>query len=149
MKSSSLNSSFSYLAVNSLYIWFANQVIPKLIALDLDGTLLNSEKRISTRALKILREYQRRGSDIVVCTGRPPRMALAYAQALGARYSVNFNGAVIFDVAKQQVKERFDMQAAEALLVTQHLAALHAEFMGLAEASYGSFCNQAFHLRHY
>ncbi len=124
-------------------------MIPKLIALDLDGTLLNSEKRISTRALKILREYQRQGSEIVVCTGRPPRMALAYAQALGARYSVNFNGAVIYDVANQRVKEQFDLNAAEALLVTQHLADLHPEFMGLFEASYGWFCNQAFHRHHY
>lgn len=124
-------------------------MIPKLIALDLDGTLLNSEKRISTRAFEILREYQRRGSEIVVCTGRPPRMALAYAEALGARYSVNFNGAVIFDVARQQVKEQFDMNAADALLVAEHLANLHPEFMGLFEASYGWFCNDAFHKHHY
>lgn len=42
----------------------------KLIALDLDGTLLNSQKRLSERNENALRECIRRGIEIVPCTGR-------------------------------------------------------------------------------
>ena len=43
----------------------------KLIALDLDGTLLTSEKKISARNLVALKAAQEQGIKIVLTTGRP------------------------------------------------------------------------------
>ena len=43
----------------------------RLVALDLDGTLLNSEKLISERNLQALEELRARGILMVPVTGRP------------------------------------------------------------------------------
>ena len=42
-----------------------------LIALDLDGTLLNSEKKISSRNRAALAAAQAQGVKVVLTTGRP------------------------------------------------------------------------------
>ena len=42
----------------------------RLIALDLDGTLLTSDKRLSARNLAALRQASEGGIDIVPVTGR-------------------------------------------------------------------------------
>ncbi|MDO4566770.1 MAG: HAD family hydrolase [Oscillospiraceae bacterium] len=47
----------------------------KIIAADLDGTLLDKSKNISDRNKKALLEAHRRGVHIVLATGRPPRAA--------------------------------------------------------------------------
>ena len=43
----------------------------KLIALDLDGTLLTSDKKISDRNLAALKAAQDKGVKVVLTTGRP------------------------------------------------------------------------------
>lgn len=42
----------------------------KAIALDLDGTLLNSKKNISKRNIKILHKMYKKGVEIIIVTGR-------------------------------------------------------------------------------
>ncbi|MGG4489260.1 Cof-type HAD-IIB family hydrolase [Metabacillus idriensis] len=42
----------------------------KLIAIDLDGTLLNSENKISAENLKAIKSAQKEGIEVVVATGR-------------------------------------------------------------------------------
>lgn len=43
----------------------------KAIALDLDGTLTNSEKVVTQRTVEALLEAQRRGVKVILCSGRP------------------------------------------------------------------------------
>ena len=43
----------------------------KLIALDLDGTLLTSDKKISQRNLTALAAAREKGVKVVLTTGRP------------------------------------------------------------------------------
>uniref|UniRef100_UPI0034E9838C HAD hydrolase family protein n=1 Tax=Enterococcus faecium TaxID=1352 RepID=UPI0034E9838C len=43
----------------------------KLIALDLDGTLLNGKKEISASNKKALQEARQQGVKVVITTGRP------------------------------------------------------------------------------
>ena len=43
----------------------------KLIAIDLDGTLLNSDGNISKRNIQALHDAHQQGVKIVLCTGRP------------------------------------------------------------------------------
>lgn len=122
---------------------------PKLIAVDLDGTLLSSEKSISLRAQKAIKAHKAQGCHIIICTGRPPRMARVFAELVGAELSINFNGAVIFDVVASVVKQRFDMEGAQAFEVAQHFLSVHPEMMALFEAHYGWFCNEAFRKHHF
>lgn len=48
-----------------------NQNQVKLIAIDMDGTLLNSQKEIPEENIKAIQEAVEAGIKIVLCTGRP------------------------------------------------------------------------------
>lgn len=43
----------------------------KLVAIDLDGTLLNSEKRVSEKNFQIIKKLRDKGVFVVIATGRP------------------------------------------------------------------------------
>jgi Cof subfamily protein (haloacid dehalogenase superfamily) len=67
----------------------------RLIALDVDGTLVNDEHQIMPMTKKIVRELAERGLMIVLCTGRGPRNTLPILEELGIDgYMLNHNGAV-------------------------------------------------------
>lgn len=67
-----------------------------LIALDLDGTLLNDRKEITPRTKQILRKAMDEGHIAVIATGRPHRASINYYHELGLDTPmVNFNGALI------------------------------------------------------
>ena len=68
----------------------------KLIALDMDGTLLDSQNEISKRNIKALEEAARRGKYIALSTGRILKSALYYSKSLGVIDSIMAcNGAII------------------------------------------------------
>lgn len=74
----------------------------RLLALDLDGTLLTSEKTISPRTLTVLKQAVDKGFSIVLTTGRHPRSALLYSEQLGPitekSYAVCFNGSAVISL---------------------------------------------------
>ena len=45
----------------------------KLIALDMDGTLLTSDKTITPRTIEALKSAHEKGAEIAICTGRVVR----------------------------------------------------------------------------
>lgn len=76
----------------------------KMIAFDLDGTLLNSDKGISDYTRRVLKEAVKQGVVILPATGRPvtgipkPVMELP-----GIRYAITANGARVVDVQEDKV----------------------------------------------
>lgn len=67
-----------------------------LIALDLDGTLLNDKKDIGSRTKDILDKAMAEGHIVVIATGRPHRASIRYYNELGLNTPmVNFNGALV------------------------------------------------------
>lgn len=67
-----------------------------MIALDLDGTLLTDEKKISPRTKQVLFKAKEEGHILVISTGRPHRASINYYHELGLDTPmVNFNGALI------------------------------------------------------
>ena len=70
----------------------------KLIALDLDGTLLNSEKVISAGNFAALSLAAEQGHVIVPATGRALRAIPEQVMALPfLRYAITINGAKVSD----------------------------------------------------
>ena len=68
----------------------------KLIALDLDGTLLTSDKTITVRTKDILARAMARGVTVTIATGRMLCSALHFARLLGSRAPVVCcNGAYV------------------------------------------------------
>lgn len=67
-----------------------------LIVLDLDGTLLTDEKKISTLTKETLLKAKEAGHQVMIATGRPYRASQLYYQELSLTTPiVNFNGALI------------------------------------------------------
>jgi len=69
----------------------------KLIAVDLDGTLLNDKQEISYETKEALQKASRSGIKIVPCSGRPFPGIKEYLDQLDLQdhnqYAVAFNGA--------------------------------------------------------
>lgn len=55
----------------------------RLIAIDMDGTLLDGDKRIPQDNIKAIQEAANSGIKIVLCTGRPKSGILPYFEQLG------------------------------------------------------------------
>jgi Cof subfamily protein (haloacid dehalogenase superfamily) len=69
---------------------------PYLIALDLDGTLLTDDKKISKKTKEVLFELMEKGHHVCISTGRPYRSSTMYYEELGLKTPiVNFNGAFV------------------------------------------------------
>ncbi len=67
----------------------------RLIAIDIDGTLLDSKVEISPANLNALRRANEAGVEIVLVTGRRHKFALPVAQSLGFDlWLISSNGAV-------------------------------------------------------
>jgi Cof subfamily protein (haloacid dehalogenase superfamily) len=78
----------------------------RLVATDLDGTVLRSDGSVSTRTTAALRAAEDSGVMVVVATGRPPRWMRPIADALGhTGIAVCSNGAVVYDLHTDQVLE--------------------------------------------
>ncbi|MBP2099329.1 Cof-type HAD-IIB family hydrolase [Enterococcus rivorum] len=78
----------------------------KLIAIDLDGTTLNTKSLISPRTEKVLKNAMNNGHYVSIVTGRPYRMSDQFYQQLGLTTPmVNFNGALVHIPNKQWAEE--------------------------------------------
>lgn len=68
----------------------------KLVAIDLDGTLLNRQHRLSERSRLALRRLQERGVRIILASGRMHCSSVPFAAALGLRDPlISYNGAMV------------------------------------------------------
>lgn len=79
----------------------------KLIALDMDGTLLTPEGRISPRTQAAITAARARGVTVVLTSGRPLEGMTAYLAELGLTgqddYVICYNGALVQQVAEQRI----------------------------------------------
>ena len=114
-----------------------NKLDVKLIALDLDDTLLNDDRKISDKNTEILRECVNRGIYVVLCSGRAEDAILPFVRRLEiagkeyGRYLIAINGCSVFDLhLRQQIYCKKVLP--EVLLRTDELA----EEMGLKSEVY-------------
>jgi Cof subfamily protein (haloacid dehalogenase superfamily) len=71
----------------------------KLLALDLDGTVLNSKKEIDKETIEAIHEYKQHGGSVVICSGRSPLSTKWISKTLElSEPIIAYNGAVIQDV---------------------------------------------------
>lgn len=72
--------------------------LPKLIALDMDGTMLDAESRLSERTKEALRAAQRAGIRVSAATGRMYPSAMIHIRDIGIESaSIFYNGALVRD----------------------------------------------------
>lgn len=88
----------------------------KLIAIDLDGTLLNANHELNPATIKAAKEAKERGIKIVLCSGRPLTGLQKFLNELGLTepgdFSISYNGALVqhVDTGKTVVAETLSYQ---------------------------------------
>lgn len=91
----------------------------KLLALDMDGTLLTSDKRISPRTRDAIREAAQRGIAIALSTGRAINELSEYRTDLfgAVRYASLLSGGQVYDMEQERTIKAttFDLQTALAI----------------------------------
>ena len=76
----------------------------QLIAIDLDGTLLNSYGVVTDRTKQTIKKCIDKGIEIVLASGRPNDSIEAIAKEIGAEhYFIAGNGALVYDIKKEEV----------------------------------------------
>ncbi len=76
----------------------------KLISIDLDGTLLNSDKKISNKNKTVLKKAMDKGIKVVVSTGRIVAGGRIFANEIGTKDPlIACNGAIIKDLRTEGI----------------------------------------------
>lgn len=76
----------------------------KLIAIDLDGTLLNSYGEVSNENKKAIQKATSNGVNVVFASGRMPGSVKNIAKEVGAdKYIISGNGTLIYDLQNEKI----------------------------------------------
>jgi len=76
----------------------------KLIAVDLDGTLLNSYGDVSEKTKESIKKAINKGIEVVICSGRVASSCENIAKEVGAdNYIISGNGAQLYDIKNQKI----------------------------------------------
>lgn len=76
----------------------------KLVAVDLDGTMLNSYGIVTENTKKIIKKTIEKGTDVIIASGRPIDSIQTIAKEIGSKnYFIAGNGALIYDIKNNQV----------------------------------------------
>ena len=94
----------------------------KLLALDLDGTLLNSKKELTPRTRDALYAAAEAGVEIVPTTGRFFTGMPEVIQKLPfLHYAITINGAQVYDIRRQKAVSTAEIPLETALRVLEYL----------------------------
>lgn len=97
----------------------------KLIAFDLDGTLLRDDKSLTDRSLRALYAAYERGALIVPATGRIYKgVPAALRLQPFSHYYITINGALVYDAEKDAALCRAELPNELALRLFEHMDTL-------------------------
>ena len=76
----------------------------KLVAIDLDGTMLDSFGQVTENTKKVIQKTIEKGTDVIIASGRPIDSIKTIAKEIGSnKYFIAGNGALIYDIQKDEV----------------------------------------------
>lgn len=97
---------------------------PRLIATDLDGTLLRGDKTVSQRTIDALAAAEAAGIEVFFVTGRPARwMGVVSGHLAGHGMAILANGAAVYDLRAGELIEAFPLPEGDALTIARALRA--------------------------
>lgn len=102
----------------------------KLVVTDMDGTLLNSEKKISSENLKAIKRLKEKGIKFAIATGRLDTMIKSYLKEIENDSPVICcNGALIRNILKDEFYYANDIQNKDCLKVSEICDKYNAPFV--------------------
>jgi hydroxymethylpyrimidine pyrophosphatase-like HAD family hydrolase len=99
-------------------------VTPRLVATDLDGTLLHTDGELSARTREVLAALDEHGVPVVFVTARPLRWMTELWDAVGGHgVAIVSNGAIVYDVAAHEIHELEGIEAEAGLALVAAIRA--------------------------
>lgn len=115
----------------------------KLIAMDMDGTLLQSDNTISNQTKHALIEAQKQGVRLVLASGRSYRKLHSYAKELRmdqyGGYLIEVNGTALYDVATDKRTVKHQLLKKDATVIFDTLRGFEVEILGMGDESIYDF----------
>ena len=76
----------------------------KLVAIDLDGTMLNSYGMVTESTKQVIKNTINKGIEVIIASGRPIASIKTIAKEIGSEnYFIAGNGALIYDIKKDEI----------------------------------------------
>ena len=101
----------------------------KLLALDMEGTILTSQKTVSPATVKAINNLIKRGTAVTLCTGRGVAELKDYTDDFSAiPYGILNSGGCVYDFTKRQSIHRIlldDSSLIECIRAAQKVKAMH------------------------
>jgi Cof subfamily protein (haloacid dehalogenase superfamily) len=112
---------------------------PKLIASDLDGTIVSHKGVISQRTIDAFTRARDLGVHVFFVTGRPPRWMSEIREAFGFGEAICCNGAMLYDLINDKVLEEWMISVDEQLEVVRRMR------IAMPEMSFAVESNDHYH----
>lgn len=109
----------------------------RLVATDLDGTVVRSDGTVSPRTRAAFEACRAVGVHVVAVTGRPPRWLAELADVFGPAVVVCANGALTYDLAERRVVSSRTIPAAVVLETVRAVRAVLPEVAAAMETLAG------------
>lgn len=75
-----------------------------MIAVDLDGTMLNSYGEVTENTKRVIKQTIQKGTDVIIASGRSIDSIKSIAQEIGSsNYMIAGNGAVVYDIKNDKI----------------------------------------------
>ena len=94
---------------------------PKLIATDLDGTIVHHDGTISQRTVNAFSKAHALGVHIYFVTGRPPRWMNEIRDRFGFGEAICANGAMLYDLKSSTVTEEWMISKEEQIEIAHRM----------------------------
>ena len=76
----------------------------KLVAIDLDGTMLDSYGMVTEETKKTIKKVEEQGVSVIIASGRPIDSIKSIANEIDSKkYFISGNGAIIYDMEKEEI----------------------------------------------
>ena len=76
----------------------------KLVAIDLDGTMLNSYGEVTENTKRVIKETMQKGVEVIIASGRTMDSIKTIANEINSnKYMIAGNGAIIYDMQKDSI----------------------------------------------
>ncbi len=88
----------------------------KLIAIDLDGTMLNQYGIITQKTKETIKKVQEKGIEVIIASGRGINSVKNFAKEIESnKYFISGNGAIVYDIEKNQIIYEDTLKKTKAL----------------------------------
>ena len=88
----------------------------KLVAIDLDGTMLNQYGVVTEKTKEAIQKAQQNGIEVIIASGRPIDSIKTIAKEIQSeKYFISGNGAIIYDIANDEIIYENTLKKAKVL----------------------------------